>query len=113
MLTKPKGPIFGAKEEVAPTSPPTHRKYTENRIKNQQNNNTQCDEHITRIANTILYIPYLTSVGSNLGGMIYFTFRYVSYKKGRTNADEYRFLFYIQNTQNQQWLEIRRKEICV
>jgi len=27
-LTKPRGPILGAREEVAPTSPPTHRKYT-------------------------------------------------------------------------------------
>ena len=29
-LTKPNGPILGAKEEVAPTSPPTQRKYTTN-----------------------------------------------------------------------------------
>jgi len=27
-LTKPRGPILGARDEVAPTSPPTHRKYT-------------------------------------------------------------------------------------
>lgn len=27
-LTKPSGPIFGARDEVAPTSPPTHLKYT-------------------------------------------------------------------------------------
>ena len=28
MLTKPNGPIFGASEDVAPTSPPTTLKYT-------------------------------------------------------------------------------------
>ena len=28
VLTKPNGPILGAKEDVAPTSPPTHLKYT-------------------------------------------------------------------------------------
>lgn len=34
-LTKPSGPIFGAKDEVAPTSPPTHLKYTrKNNIRN-------------------------------------------------------------------------------
>lgn len=27
-LTRPNGPILGAKEEVAPTSPPTHLMYT-------------------------------------------------------------------------------------
>lgn len=27
-LTKPNGPILGANDEVAPTSPPTHLKYT-------------------------------------------------------------------------------------
>jgi len=27
-LTKPRGPILGARDEVAPTSPPTHRKNT-------------------------------------------------------------------------------------
>lgn len=27
---RPNGPILGARDEVAPTSPPTHRKYTEN-----------------------------------------------------------------------------------
>jgi hypothetical protein len=30
LLTRPRGPIFGAKEDVAPTSPPTHLRYTEN-----------------------------------------------------------------------------------
>lgn len=28
MLTRPRGPILGANDEVAPTSPPTHRKFT-------------------------------------------------------------------------------------
>lgn len=28
-LTKPRGPILGARDEVAPTSPPTHLRYTE------------------------------------------------------------------------------------
>lgn len=27
-LTKPSGPILGARDDVAPTSPPTHLKYT-------------------------------------------------------------------------------------
>lgn len=27
-LTKPNGPIFGANDDVAPTSPPTQRRYT-------------------------------------------------------------------------------------
>lgn len=27
-LTRPNGPILGAKDDVAPTSPPTHLKYT-------------------------------------------------------------------------------------
>jgi len=27
-LTKPRGPILGARDEVAPTSPPTHRRNT-------------------------------------------------------------------------------------
>lgn len=29
-LTKPNGPILGAREDVAPTSPPTHLMYTLN-----------------------------------------------------------------------------------
>lgn len=32
LLTKPNGPILGAKEDVAPTSPPTHLKYTKIKI---------------------------------------------------------------------------------
>jgi hypothetical protein len=31
LLTRPRGPIFGAKDDVAPTSPPTHLRYTENK----------------------------------------------------------------------------------
>ena len=38
---RPRGPIFGAKADVAPTSPPVHLRYTT-----------------------------LTSLGSNLGGMV-------------------------------------------
>lgn len=28
LLTKPRGPILGARDDVAPTSPPTQRRYT-------------------------------------------------------------------------------------
>ena len=42
MLTKPKGPIFGASEDVAPTSPPTTLKYTRrNKIDSKPNESLQ------------------------------------------------------------------------
>lgn len=35
-ITKPNGPILGASEDVAPTSPPTHLMYTADKIKNNK-----------------------------------------------------------------------------
>ena len=32
ILTNPRGPILGAREEVAPTSPPTTLRYTKHRL---------------------------------------------------------------------------------
>ncbi|KYN02458.1 hypothetical protein ALC62_06689, partial [Cyphomyrmex costatus] len=39
-LTKPRGPILGARDEVAPTSPPTHRRNT-NKTVLRQNHDTK------------------------------------------------------------------------
>ncbi len=38
LLTRPRGPILGARAEVAPTSPPTARRHTESTISTLENN---------------------------------------------------------------------------
>lgn len=63
-LTRPNGPILGANDEVAPTSPPTHRKYTMKHKKYKSGYRTNFDQIIRSER-----IPCLTSVGSNFGGI--------------------------------------------
>ena len=70
-LTKPRGPIFGAREEVAPTSPPTALRYTAGNsstpVHTQDNHTPQPTFHCYQPS------PMYSWVGSNLGGILYTT----------------------------------------
>lgn len=57
---RPSGPIFGASDDVAPTSPPTTRKYTAPRH--------SCHDIVSNTLEQV-YSPIFTSDGSNLGGI--------------------------------------------
>ena len=63
MHTSPRGPIFGASEEVAPTSPPTALRYTVSK----RNVNNQLAIRFRVVLSTIL--PMLIAFGSNFGGI--------------------------------------------
>lgn len=67
MLTKPRGPILGAKDDVAPTSPPMHLKLTAKYTKYGENYHRYYHIHSSEL---LSLLPTLISLGSNLGGIL-------------------------------------------
>lgn len=73
-LTRPRGPILGAKDDVAPISPPIHLKLTVNYITDIAKTNHKNHYYNKHFNHEVNDLPILISLGSNLGGILRYCF---------------------------------------